>query len=111
MKGTPSMTIETPSELYKAAADILERDGWTQGNYHELSNWSDWNPGLMDKPCAHCAVGAMIVALAEDRSKTCSEATVRDFLGHSVAEIINWNDECVSKEEVVKTLRRGELDV
>jgi hypothetical protein len=49
------MTAKTAADL-RAAADVLRRDGWTQGKFHDAETG------------CHCAAGALEVATAADIS-------------------------------------------
>jgi hypothetical protein len=49
------MTAQVAADL-RAAADVLERDGWTQFQFHEVS---------VDA-CKHCALGAIASAVTGD---------------------------------------------
>lgn len=42
------MSVKVAADL-RAAADVIERDGWTQGRYHSADG-------------CHCALGAIVVA-------------------------------------------------
>lgn len=50
------MTAQVAADL-RAAADVLERDGWTQGDYHDDTK---------TQAVCHCVQGALAVALTGD---------------------------------------------
>lgn len=45
--------LPRPVEILLEAADLIEVDGWTQGDYHRFTR---------DGGCAHCADGSLYVA-------------------------------------------------
>lgn len=48
------MTAQVAADL-RAAADVLERDGWVQGIYHDV----------IDGSVCHCAEGAIALAIGQ----------------------------------------------
>lgn len=108
------MIAQVAADL-RAAADVLERDGWTQGRYHD------------DDGC-HCALGAIAVAIRgssrpnPDRWKPWAENAIRlragaALVAHSVGippdayhhprlDVSDWNDEYGrTAAEVIAALR------
>jgi hypothetical protein len=45
--------LSRPVEILLAAADLIEVDGWTQGNFHQFTRAGG---------CAHCADGSLYLA-------------------------------------------------
>lgn len=50
--------LPRPVEILLEAADLIEVDDWTQGNYHRFT---------AEGSCAHCADGALYVAAGVQR--------------------------------------------
>ena len=98
------MSAQVAADL-RAAADVLERDGWTQGSYTD------------DNGC-YCAAGAVLKAMRYDlseggdymRAVEAFEAVLRQVLraGSSAPEgaVIAWNDAAGrTAAEVIAALR------
>lgn len=96
--------MNTPDEVLDAAADLLERDGWTQGQMYGDGR--------------RCMVGAMLSAttgieytvgasdFTEDQRNVYREGhgAVEELLG--TPTLTNWNDKPErTQEEVVQVLR------
>jgi len=60
----------------RAAADVLERDGWTQEQFTDALG-------------CHCAEGAFMYATPSVERWTAASAALRSYLG---AVVITWND-------------------
>lgn len=105
-------TTTTPAGLLDAAAEVIERDGWHQGNYAESN----------DPHAAVCSLGAINRAAGNDantRSASGAAYDARIALAHDLgddwqvegcthpAEIIaGWNDHPHrTADEVVAQLR------
>jgi len=87
------------AEVFRKAAEILETDGWTQGNYHASDG--------------HCALGAIEVALVGKGHFITDDELQRrwDGLGMLFARhlglpdfhVPSWNDaEGRTQEDVIK---------
>lgn len=104
-----SKPITTYPQLLRAAAQILKRDGWMQGSYHQhlapasvrtkgrnASPYQDRTIALADHhQGAHCVLGAMICALAEaeGREGACTEVElIKRFPAISTSSVSNRND-------------------
>jgi arginine/ornithine N-succinyltransferase beta subunit len=82
----------------RAAADVLERDGWTQRNY-------------VDRGGCRCMIGALAAATREDLRTwntvrvDAGRKAMRDFLHQNLA---SWNDaEGRTAAEVTAALREA----
>lgn len=82
-------------EILNDAADILERDGWCQGEFHSAEG-------------AHCALGAISEAyMSFDYRRELYGAT-KSLLAERIGTpwIATWNDHGDrTKEQVVKAMR------
>ncbi|QTF81819.1 hypothetical protein SEA_GUEY18_34 [Gordonia phage Guey18] len=91
---------ENDSEVFDAAADILEKDGWSQGKLHQPDG-------------SHCALGALAVASETkvcDETITLNERWPRLYskLAHYLDswDIPDWNDYPErTAQEVIDALR------
>lgn len=101
------MTAQVAADL-RAAADVLEKDGWTQGALHSAADCGG----------PHCARGAIhvatgVVALySSDDDELVNDAYFRaehaerafkSALG--IGSLIDWNDSRESADEVIAALR------
>lgn len=84
------MSAQVAQDL-RAAAEVLERDGWTQ------------DESISDSG-QHCAIGAIVEAVDKDMSReNPAYYTFRDYLGQSVSR---WNDrKGRTADEVIDALR------
>jgi hypothetical protein len=62
------MSAQVAADL-RAAADVLERDGWTQGKYHEYR----------DGGFCHCSAGAISVATGEHVNLQPRSESITDY--------------------------------
>jgi len=92
----------TLAEIYRKAAQVLESGGWVQHRMRQPQ---------ADGTVAHCALGALTVAVNEQRNEhfCCAEcnpdvvAPLTEFLGIDKFDIPTWNDQPDrTREDVVK---------
>jgi hypothetical protein len=93
------MSAQVAADL-RAAAEVLERDGWTQGVYHDLESGCRCAQGALDSIYgAHEAEGSYDQAVEE---------AANDHLAAVIGtpRIISWNDEPGrTADEVIAALR------
>lgn len=98
---------EVIADLTKTA-EVIERDGWTKGLFHELRDLE------AERPC-HCVQGAIATAIGDDPWAepdgewpmmprwVRANFALTQLVGYSTAE---WNDEDErTAEDVIDTLR------
>ena len=101
------MTDQTPQDILNAAADLIERTGWTQGCSARDEN--DKKCGEEDpKAVCYCVYGAIAKSsqtLKYSKSLKLPFDILRDSAGIT-GGIISWNDHPDrTKEEVIAALR------
>lgn len=96
--------ITTYPQLLRAAAEVIERDGWIQKTYHQrlasnmaadLTSYDRTRARANEPQGAHCVLGAMICAIAESRGKNgeCTEVElIRAFPAFSTSSVSERND-------------------
>ena len=102
------MTDQTPQDILNAAADLIERTGWTQG---EFAKDADGDPVSATSPFANCfcMFGAIYRVTAEVSPRG---SIMADLAEEILAERVGydhfskWNDHPDrTKEEVIAALR------
>lgn len=82
----------TPADVLDAAADLLESDGWIQGEEQTEHG--------------RCVVGALVGSVGEEASLR-TFCAAHDLLAVRVGPVPLWNDEPErTADEVIETLRK-----
>lgn len=99
----PEVKVEPWREILKNAAEIIEREGWTQGSYH--------------KGGGHCAIGAINKAAMLRKSRAGINLAIdklhgklilnRVFSRDKKADIILWNDFNGDKFQLLNAMRKA----
>ena len=96
------MTDQTPQAILNAAADLIERTGWTQGHYAHDKDGHPCQPRSSSAVC-FCALGALEAQRLNDEQMGSAHEELAWRVGASVSL---WNDHPDrTKEEVIAALR------
>lgn len=109
-------TKDLASGFLEDAADLLEKDGWIQGDYH---GHSDHELSAHQDPTGHCAIGALSSAMNiaglgryhQDRYPV-FHAAMNAMHRMTVEPVAWWNDRPDrTKQEVLDILRKAAKEV
>ena len=110
---TPPSDDQTPQGILNAAADLIERTGWTQG-FSALDSYGD--SCYISSPAAtcYCAYGAVIKSHADlggGRGLLGPAFDIFRANAQTTDGVIDWNDQPGrTKEEVIAALRGASND-